>query len=152
MELKLEYIEQRVGAQTHLYPLSLKLVPLAVTVLLGAVGDHAALGRRVEPGHHPHKRRLAGLCRPEQHRHGQRHEREVERIQVRLRTDPLLDAFELQFHARSVFIAAALGAGDQCAAHQSATAARCASFRCRPSLLRRHSTSAALRAHSCSCR
>ena len=36
MELKLEYIEQRVGAQTHLYPLSLKLVPLAVTVLLGA--------------------------------------------------------------------------------------------------------------------
>jgi len=36
MELKLEYIEQRVGAQTHLYPLSLKLVPRAVTVLLGA--------------------------------------------------------------------------------------------------------------------
>jgi glycerol transport system ATP-binding protein len=36
MELTLERIEQKVGAQTHLYPLDLKLVPRAVTVLLGA--------------------------------------------------------------------------------------------------------------------
>ena len=36
MELKLEHIEQRIGAQTHLYPLDLVLVPRAVTVLLGA--------------------------------------------------------------------------------------------------------------------
>ena len=36
MELKLERIEQRIGAQTHLYPLDLVLVPRAVTVLLGA--------------------------------------------------------------------------------------------------------------------
>ena len=36
MELRLERIEQRVGAQVHLYPLDLTLVPLAVTVLLGA--------------------------------------------------------------------------------------------------------------------
>jgi glycerol transport system ATP-binding protein len=36
MELVLEQIEQRVGASTHLYPLDLKLVPRAVTVLLGA--------------------------------------------------------------------------------------------------------------------
>ncbi len=36
MELKLERIEQKVGAQTHLYPLDLQLVPRAVTVLLGA--------------------------------------------------------------------------------------------------------------------
>ena len=36
MELRLRRIEQRVGAQTHLYPLDLSLVPLAVTVLLGA--------------------------------------------------------------------------------------------------------------------
>ena len=36
MELKLESIEQRVGAHKHLYPLDLTLVPLAVTVLLGA--------------------------------------------------------------------------------------------------------------------
>ena len=36
MELMLERIEQKVGAQTHLYPLSLTLVPRAVTVLLGA--------------------------------------------------------------------------------------------------------------------
>ena len=36
MELMLERIEQRVGAQIHLYPLDLTLVPLAVTVLLGA--------------------------------------------------------------------------------------------------------------------
>jgi glycerol transport system ATP-binding protein len=36
MELMLERIEQRVGAQVHLYPLDLTLVPLAVTVLLGA--------------------------------------------------------------------------------------------------------------------
>jgi glycerol transport system ATP-binding protein len=36
MELVLEQIEQRVGASIHLYPLDLKLVPRAVTVLLGA--------------------------------------------------------------------------------------------------------------------
>ena len=36
MELTLERIEQKVGASTHLYPLDLTLVPLAVTVLLGA--------------------------------------------------------------------------------------------------------------------
>ena len=36
MELRLERIEQRAGAQAHLYPLDLTLVPLAVTVLLGA--------------------------------------------------------------------------------------------------------------------
>jgi len=36
MELMLDSIEQRVGAATHLYPLSLTLVPRAVTVLLGA--------------------------------------------------------------------------------------------------------------------
>jgi glycerol transport system ATP-binding protein len=36
MELRLERIEQRVGAQVHLHPLDLALVPLAVTVLLGA--------------------------------------------------------------------------------------------------------------------
>ena len=36
MELRLERIEQKVGAQTHLYALDLTLVPRAVTVLLGA--------------------------------------------------------------------------------------------------------------------
>ena len=36
MELRLERIEQKVGALTHLYPLDLTLVPRAVTVLLGA--------------------------------------------------------------------------------------------------------------------
>ena len=36
MELRLEGIEKHVGAQTHLYPLDLTLVPRAVTVLLGA--------------------------------------------------------------------------------------------------------------------
>ena len=36
MELTLERIEHRVGAQTWLYPLDLTLVPRAVTVLLGA--------------------------------------------------------------------------------------------------------------------
>ena len=36
MELMLERIEQKVGAQVHLYPLDLTLVPRAVTVLLGA--------------------------------------------------------------------------------------------------------------------
>ena len=36
MELMLERIEQRVGAQVYLYPLDLTLVPSAVTVLLGA--------------------------------------------------------------------------------------------------------------------
>lgn len=36
MQLSLERVEQRMGAMTHLYPLDLALVPLAVTVLLGA--------------------------------------------------------------------------------------------------------------------
>jgi glycerol transport system ATP-binding protein len=36
MQLMLERIEQRAGAQTHLYPLDLALVPNAITVLLGA--------------------------------------------------------------------------------------------------------------------
>jgi glycerol transport system ATP-binding protein len=36
MELMLEGVAQKIGAQTHLYPLNLALVPLAVTVLLGA--------------------------------------------------------------------------------------------------------------------
>ena len=36
MQLMLERIEQRLGAETHLYPLDLTLVPRAVTVLLGA--------------------------------------------------------------------------------------------------------------------
>ena len=36
MELTLERIEQRAGAQTWLYPLDLTLAPRAVTVLLGA--------------------------------------------------------------------------------------------------------------------
>ena len=36
MQLTLEQIEQRQGVAVHLYPLNLQLVPLAVTVLLGA--------------------------------------------------------------------------------------------------------------------
>ena len=36
MELRLERVEQRVGAETWLHPLDLALVPRAVTVLLGA--------------------------------------------------------------------------------------------------------------------
>ena len=36
MELVLERVEKQVGAQMHLYPLDLALVPRAVTVLLGA--------------------------------------------------------------------------------------------------------------------
>ena len=36
MELRLEHIEQRAGAEVYLYPLDLALVPFAVTVLLGA--------------------------------------------------------------------------------------------------------------------
>jgi glycerol transport system ATP-binding protein len=36
MELRLERVEQRLGAQIHLHPIDLTLVPRAVTVLLGA--------------------------------------------------------------------------------------------------------------------
>jgi glycerol transport system ATP-binding protein len=52
MELKLERIEQRVGAATWLYPLDLTLVPLAVTVLLGATqaGKTPAKGRVLADG------------------------------------------------------------------------------------------------------
>ena len=50
MELKLEQIEQRVGAATWLYPLDLALVPLAVTVLLGATGAGKTTLMRVMAG------------------------------------------------------------------------------------------------------
>jgi glycerol transport system ATP-binding protein len=54
MELMLKGIEQRVGAQVHLYPLDLSLVPLAVTVLLGATQAGKTSLMRV----------MAGLDRP----------------------------------------------------------------------------------------
>ena len=54
MELTLERIEQKVGAQTHLYPLDLTLVPRAVTVLLGATQAGKTTLMRV----------MAGLDRP----------------------------------------------------------------------------------------
>ena len=50
----LEGVEQRVGAQTHLYPLALTLVPRAVTVLLGATQAGKTTLMRV----------MAGLDRP----------------------------------------------------------------------------------------
>lgn len=58
MELKLERIEQRVGAAVHLYPLDLTLVPLAVTVLLGATQSGKTTLMRV----------MAGLDKPSQGR------------------------------------------------------------------------------------
>ena len=50
MELMLERIEQRVGAQTHLYPLDLTLVPRAVTILLGATQSGKTTLMRVMAG------------------------------------------------------------------------------------------------------
>ena len=50
MELKLSRIEQKVGAQTHLYPLDLTLVPRAVTVLLGATQAGTTTLMRVMAG------------------------------------------------------------------------------------------------------
>jgi glycerol transport system ATP-binding protein len=54
VELKLERIEHKVGAATHLYPLDLELVPRAVTVLLGAT----------QAGKTTLMRLMAGLDRP----------------------------------------------------------------------------------------
>jgi glycerol transport system ATP-binding protein len=50
MELRLQGIEQRVGAQVHLYPLDLNLVPRAVTVLLGATQAGKSTLMRVMAG------------------------------------------------------------------------------------------------------
>jgi glycerol transport system ATP-binding protein len=50
MELRLRRIEQRVGPQVHLYPLDLTLVPLAVTVLLGATQSGKTTLMRVMAG------------------------------------------------------------------------------------------------------
>jgi glycerol transport system ATP-binding protein len=50
MELTLERIEQRVGAQPYLYPLDLTLVPRAVTVLLGATQSGKTTLMRVMAG------------------------------------------------------------------------------------------------------
>lgn len=50
MELTLERIEQRVGANVHLYPLDLTLVPRAVTVLLGATQAGKSTLMRVMAG------------------------------------------------------------------------------------------------------
>ncbi len=54
MELTLERISQRVGPAIHLYPLDLKLVPRAVTVLLGATQAGKTTLMRI----------MAGLDRP----------------------------------------------------------------------------------------
>ena len=54
MQLMLERIEQRAGAQTHLYPLDLAPVPNAITVLLGATQAGKTTLMRV----------MAGLDRP----------------------------------------------------------------------------------------
>ena len=54
MELRLEGIEHKVGAQTYLYRLDLELVPRAVTVLLGAT----------QAGKTTLMRLMAGLDRP----------------------------------------------------------------------------------------
>jgi len=54
MELRLEGIEQQVGAETFLYPLDLRLQPKAVTVLLGAT----------QAGKTTLMRLMAGLDRP----------------------------------------------------------------------------------------
>jgi glycerol transport system ATP-binding protein len=54
VELKLERVEQQVGAATHLYPLDLALQPMAVTVLLGAT----------QAGKTTLMRLMAGLDRP----------------------------------------------------------------------------------------
>ena len=53
MELMLERIEQRVGAQVYLYPLDLMLVPNAVTVLLGATQAGKTTLMRVMAGLDP---------------------------------------------------------------------------------------------------
>ena len=59
MELRLERIEQRVGAHQHLYPLDLALVPNAVTVLLGATQAGKTTLMRVMAGlDAPHKGRV----------------------------------------------------------------------------------------------
>jgi glycerol transport system ATP-binding protein len=50
MQLTLERIEQRVGANVHLYPLDLTLVPRAVTVLLGATQAGKTTMMRVMAG------------------------------------------------------------------------------------------------------
>lgn len=54
MELRLEQVEQGVGAERHLYPIDLTLVPGAVTVLLGAT----------QAGKTSLMRIMAGLDRP----------------------------------------------------------------------------------------
>ena len=54
MELSLQGVSHKVGAQQHLYPMDLRLVPNAVTVLLGAT----------QAGKTTLMRLMAGLDRP----------------------------------------------------------------------------------------
>lgn len=61
MQLSLERIEQRVGAEVWLRPLDLVLAPFAVTVLLGATQAGETTLMRVMPG--STRRRTAG-CWP----------------------------------------------------------------------------------------
>ena len=58
MQLRLEQVAQRLGAQVHLYPLDFALAPLAVTVLLGAT----------QAGKTSLMRLMAGLDAPSQGR------------------------------------------------------------------------------------
>ena len=114
-----------------------------------AVDQDPALGRRVEPGHEAHQRRLAGLRRAEQHGH-----RAAAPASGRAGTarsaapTRLLDALERQLHARSGGSALRRCRPVRFAPARDRSRAR-PSLRCRPSLQRRQSTSSALRAHSC---
>ena len=107
------------------------------------------LARRVEAGHHAHQRRLAGLRRAEQHR-----DRAAAPASGRAGT--ARSAAPTRCSMRSSF--SSMRAPSSGAALPSSASARRTSarprrarpaLRCRPSLLRRHSTSSALRAHSC---
>ena len=110
------------------------------------VGWSSPAIRRISAG-------LAGLRGAQQHRHRARLQRQVESEPDDSAPTRLRDASQRQLHARSPAVdGARRSAGDAVRRRAAATArpARAAAAStCRPSLVRRHSTSSALRAHSC---
>lgn len=127
---------------TQRYTCEARATEMAATRLGGEVVCTGAepLRPRPEPG----------LRRAQQHGDRVRLQRQVQRVQVHLGPDPLGDPFEPQLHDCSIVVGCAPGAAlpSSSRAHHAATCARPASSRCRPSLVRRHRMSSALRAHS----
>ncbi len=108
-----------------------------------AADEDAPAARAVEAGHQPQQRRLAGEGGTEKDVQRRRLQFDAGFMDVGLGADPPADGLQGERHR----IATSNG-GDRRAAIQASIRIAVALATCRPSRVRRHSTSSAVRAHS----